>query len=146
MQSWVPADISAPIPFSTSSGIPVMNFRHSSLLISLTLLFSRKISVFSVALLLLRRISRRRAERSISSLQCQQDVTLLFTATWVRPWVGPSHLAHTAKGRPCKYTLCHIRRHLSKAKLTDDQPTYQAYQFTVTRHRYKAALPELRLH
>ena len=63
---------------------------------SLTLLFSKKVSAFSLAVLLLERICCRRAERSIFFMANQESKKSepLSKAKWATPWVRPSHPAH----------------------------------------------------
>ena len=55
---------------------PSSTLPYSSLLKSVTLLFSRNASAFSLAVLLLERICCRRAERSMFSLQSKQEVKM----------------------------------------------------------------------
>ena len=79
--SWVPCGINLTVSLFTSSGISATNIRHSSKVITLSALSSRKSSAFSLAVLLLRRICCRRVEMSISSLQCKQEVAIIFNAS-----------------------------------------------------------------
>ena len=75
------------ISSSTSSGIPAISSRHSPLLKSLTLLLSRKLLAFSLAVLLLKRICCRMAARSMPSLQGKEAVqSPLLTAILLQPF------------------------------------------------------------
>ena len=148
----VPANISLPIAFCTSSGIPAMSSCHSSLLISWTILSSSKASAFSVAVLLLERICFRRDERSISSLPGRQQIKASFHCQLGKTMgksfaTGASDLAHYLQQEylanaqtTCLRITCHKRNGLVILQ-------NQAYQ---TRGHQssprKAVLPRLYLH